>query len=259
VKPVRVGTGKGSLELEYTTSVTPFDAIKCTKPDGTEYWCARDLMPLLGYPRWREFKAALERASTSCEAQAHDSTLHFIGVNPNGAKNRQYEDFELSRYGAYLTAMNGDPRKQNVAMAQGYFAVKTREAELNTNAPKVMTQLEMLAQAVSFAITNEKRVTTLEQYTATLEMQTRALTAKIETITCSSGYCTIKGFAHTHGFQLPISRAKVMGKECSRLCRERGFEIGKVRDEAFGTVGSYPEGVIFEVAQALGLLHGKRP
>jgi DNA-damage-inducible protein D len=253
VKPVRVGTGKGSLELEYTTSVTPFDAIKCTKPDGTEYWSARDLMPLLGYPRWQDFKAALERAAVSCTAQGYEVSGHFSGSTlTKSSKGRPTDDVQLSRLAAYLTAMNGDPRKPNVAMAQGYFAVKTREAELATDTPKALSQLEILAQVISVAITQEKRV-------STLETQTRVLTAKIETITSNSGYFTIKGFAHNHRFQVPISRAREMGKECARLCRERGLDVGKSPDETHGEVNTYPEAVIYEVAQALGLLHGKRP
>jgi DNA-damage-inducible protein D len=260
MKPVHVGTGGGFDHRQYSMSapsVTPFDAIKLTKSDGTEYWSARDLMPLLGYPRWQPFNAAIERAITSCAAQGHEATIHFLRSTVKTPNGRPSDDVQLSRFGAYLTAMNGDPRKPNVAMAQGYFAVKTREAELNTNAPKPTTTLEMLQQTIAFAVTQEKRVSLLEEYTATLETQTRVLTAKIETITNDSGYFTIKAFAHNHGFQLPNSLANPMGRKCSKLCRERGLKIGKAPDERHGKVNTYPEAVIYEVAQSLGLLHDK--
>jgi len=110
---------------QYTDS--PFDQIKRADERG-EYWSARDLMPLMGYPAWREFSAAIDRAKTAASNQGL-IVDDLFGVDPQKTNGRPRADYRLSRMAAYLVAMNGDPRKPEVAAAQAYFAVRTREAE----------------------------------------------------------------------------------------------------------------------------------
>lgn len=114
-------------------SASPFDRIRQIRLDGSEFWSARDLQQVMNYTRWSGFKIPLERAMKAAENQGHDVTSHFQGSakvveRPQGGGSA-HEDFHLTRFAAYLVAMNGDPNKAQVAEAQAYFAVQTRVAE----------------------------------------------------------------------------------------------------------------------------------
>lgn len=113
-----------------------FEDIKHTDENRNEYWLARELMLALGYSSWDKFKSVIEKAKISCENSGTLATEQFslLGKSldlPNGA-NKYIEDYDyrLTRYACYLIAQNGSPRKKAVALAQTYFAVKTREREL---------------------------------------------------------------------------------------------------------------------------------
>lgn len=118
------------LILELKSS---FDEIMHITEDGTEYWFARELQKLLGYARWENFEKVIEKAKLSCKTSGSIEKDHFRGVTKmvtSGVADLLVKDIQLTRYACYLIAQNGDPRKNEIAFAQTYFAVKTREAEV---------------------------------------------------------------------------------------------------------------------------------
>ena len=134
-----------------------FDSICRTDEAGNEYWMARELMPLLGYQKYERFEDTINRAKTTCRNSGNLDAEHFIPYfpEPGSYKGRPQKDCKLSRYGCYLTAMNGDPNKPQIAAAQSYFAFKTREAELATAAQT--TQIEPVddLEALQLVVRNQ--------------------------------------------------------------------------------------------------------
>jgi len=111
----------------------PFEQIRKEDENG-EYWLARDMQIVLGYKNWQNFIQAMKRAAASCKHSGVAPGKHAIKVNRmvdvgSGAK-REIVDYRLTRYMCYIIGMNGDPFKEEVAKAQMYFAIRTREAEV---------------------------------------------------------------------------------------------------------------------------------
>lgn len=109
---------------------TSFESIKQIREDGSEYWSARDLQGLLGYQTWQKFEDTMNRAIESCKKAGNTPYDHFLPAPVKSTGGRPGSDFYLTRYASYLIAQNGDPRKQEIAFAQAYFAVQTRKQEL---------------------------------------------------------------------------------------------------------------------------------
>jgi len=123
------------MKTELVQTLTAnFEAHAQQTEGGVEYWLARDLQHLLGYTKWDNFLNAITKAKTACEVSGHQVLDHFADVGktikmPKGAE-KEIPDIILTRYACYLIAQNGNPRKQEIAFAQTYFAIQTRRAEI---------------------------------------------------------------------------------------------------------------------------------
>lgn len=111
-----------------------FEDIKHVDEDNNEYWYARELMVVLEYKKWQNFKAVINNAKISCinsnislSEQFTEVSKPLVGGNGN---IQNVLDYKLSRYACYLITQNADPRKEVVALGQTYFAIQTRKQEL---------------------------------------------------------------------------------------------------------------------------------
>ena len=159
---------------------TLFDSIRRTRPDGSEYWSARELQPLLGYAKWERFRETIDRAIESNENTAPGTANdHFPAagklIEAGKGAERTLLDYHLSRHACYLIAMNGDPRKPEIAAAQMYFAAQTQQAEKvqavlgSLPDDPVLAQLEMLRAVRVNQLALEQRTEAIEQAAAQLE------------------------------------------------------------------------------------------
>jgi len=118
------------MKIDFIYALTnTFESYARQTDDGIQFWLARDLQNLLGYTKWENFLNVLAKAKIACENSGHNIADHFPDVRKmvdlGSSSQRKIDDIMLTRYACYLIAQNGDPKKQEIAFAQTYFAMQT--------------------------------------------------------------------------------------------------------------------------------------
>lgn len=262
------GRGAGTeLQISPATDASPFDALRQVD-EGGEFWSARDVMPHLDYEQWRRFVDSIERAMAACRNSGNRVEDHFaasgkITKNSRGHK-RVLDDFRLSRHGAHLVAMNGDPRKPAIANAQTYFSEQTRKQELAEQAqaqapasPSMdlanLGDIEQISMALSRAVEIAKRERTgrmieaagrqaAEDEIAILEPKA----AQADHHRAAEGHMTVGDLANKlKAWAKDECNAKVLHDDVWDFCRELGLlmknrnTVRKNRVTSFGLDNGY--------------------
>ena len=175
----------------HDNTCSPFESIKCIEDNG-EVWYARDLMPLLGYKQWQRFEDAIARAMLTCENSGNPVIDNFLSEAVK-SQGRPSKDYKLTRLACYLISMNGDPRKVEIANAQIYFALKTRQSEIQESQVTIpKTYAEALLEAGRLALEKEK----LEAEKVLLEEQNQQLAEAVDELFDYASIIRIAKFNH---------------------------------------------------------------
>ena len=114
-----------------------FDDIIHSTKDGVEYWNARELCKILGYNEFNKFVPVIKKAMMACENSGFSVSDHFAEVSemvPIGSgAHREFKGYHLTRYACYL-------------IAQSYFAVQTRKAEVIEQRLDELNRLQLREQ-----------------------------------------------------------------------------------------------------------------
>jgi DNA-damage-inducible protein D len=151
------------MENKISNLINKIDSIKHTRPNGGEYWMARELMEVLGYIKWENFWDVIEKSKKSCLSISENVLDHFLDTRKvieagKGAKLERI-DYYLDRYACYLIAQNGDPTKTEIAAAQTYFAIQTRRQEIaDANEHQLLEQRLHLRKRVTKAVKELNKV-----------------------------------------------------------------------------------------------------
>jgi DNA-damage-inducible protein D len=211
-------------------NANPFDAGRITCAQGGEdRWSARWLQEQLGYPTWQHFEPVVERAKQTAHNEGFNiKTLFTVQRENSGGRPRI--DYQVTRYAAYLIAMNGHPSKPAVAAAQHYFAVKTRQAEVAPD-PSSFDLMRMMIDRLEASDRKAEEARALAQKAE----------ARLDAIEGHHDWFSALGYARVHGIQNTSTQfLNRVGRQASSVAKANDIEPAKVPHPLFGEVNSYP-------------------
>jgi len=117
------------IELPQNNEELTFEDFR--NDNGISFWWASDLMKMLNYSDMKSFSKVLDKA-TKTFVSLNIAHYENIIAQKRNINNLEIQDFKLTRFACYISVMNADPKKIEVAKAQLYFAEQTRKYELYT-------------------------------------------------------------------------------------------------------------------------------
>lgn len=154
---------------------------------------------------------------------------------------REQETNIVSEAGMYKLIFQS--RKSEAQEFQNFVTkeVLPQIRKTGTYSMQQLTPAQLLLSQAQILVQQEQRMNHIEQKVQHLEAKVRTSETDYYTI---SWYCAIKNK------KVPLSKANLLGKKCAKLSRELDYEIGKVRDQKYGTVNTYHIDILEQVFDA---------
>ncbi|MEI6865551.1 antA/AntB antirepressor family protein [Flavicella sp.] len=206
--------------------------IEIKEKNGKQVVSAKELYEFLGYhsSQWKRWYTKNIIKDDFFEENADYQTLDIMS-NGNPTKN-----FALSVEMAKELSMLS--RTERGKEARRYF-IEIESKYRNEFAG--LDDMELVIKLAQRSIDLKKKQEAIEQDVSLIKKDLKILKHKNET---SPDFFTIVGYASLLGKQINLEFAKKLGKEASKICRERSIELSSIPDPRFGRVKTYPKEIL---------------
>lgn len=121
--------------------------------------------------------------------------------------------------------------------ARAKLVLRWEELEVEKQQANKLSPAEQLLKNAQLLVAQERKLTEHDNRLKELEAKT----------TTRPEYFTIAGFGSLNGYTVNVKIASKLGKEASKICKERGLLTDETPDPRFGKVKMYPSRVLSEV------------
>lgn len=219
------------------------ELIKITKKDGNDVISARELHEFLEIGN--DFTTWCKRMFDYGFSEGIDYSFLKNGEQDNQVvmNPKPKTDYALTLDCAKEIAMiqRTDKGKQ----ARIYFIECEKKLK---EVSKPLSQIDIIIQSAQLIKEFEEKQKVLEIKIDSTEQRLLAIEQNPH-VNAEIQHFTIMGYCRNIGKQVGLVEASLLGRKCSAVCKELGFNTGHVNDPRFGSVKTYPLSVLEEIVK----------